>query len=81
MLVEFAIVKPNRAQQAQSAVPVFKFSPDGSIVNFNVSASVTIAGKFDKWDASLTFTSRELSSGVGHQNRCRQCRHGERHEG
>jgi polyisoprenoid-binding protein YceI len=64
MLVEFAIVKPTRAQQAQIAAPVFKFSPDGSIVNFSVSASVTIAGKFDKWDASLTFTSRELSSGM-----------------
>ena len=34
-------------------------------MNFSVSASVPIAGKFDTWEASLfTFTSRELSTGV-----------------
>jgi polyisoprenoid-binding protein YceI len=49
---------------AQGDVPVFKFNPEVSVVNFNVSASVPITGKFDKWDASLTFTSRELSTGV-----------------
>jgi polyisoprenoid-binding protein YceI len=49
---------------AQGDVPVFKFSPEGSVVNFNVSASVPIEGKFNKWDASLVFASRELSTGV-----------------
>jgi polyisoprenoid-binding protein YceI len=49
---------------AQGDVPVFKFSPESSVVNFTVSASVPIEGKFDKWDASLVFASRELSTGV-----------------
>ncbi len=29
-----------------------------------MKASTTIAGKFDKWDASLTFTSPEETTGV-----------------
>jgi len=29
-----------------------------------VKASVTIAGKFDKWDATLTFTSPDVTTGV-----------------
>jgi polyisoprenoid-binding protein YceI len=45
-------------------VPVFAISKDGSSVKFNVDASVSIAGTFDKWDASLTFSSRDASTGV-----------------
>jgi len=33
-------------------------------MKFDVEASVAIVGKFDKWDATLTFTSPELSTGV-----------------
>jgi polyisoprenoid-binding protein YceI len=36
-------------------VPVFQVDQAESSINFNVSASVAIAGTFDKWDASLTF--------------------------
>ena len=63
-LLCFGVFSTLPAQQAQSGVPVFKFSPERSSVTFNVSASVTIAGKFDKWDANLTFTSTDLSTGV-----------------
>ena len=63
-LLGFGILSAVQTTQDQSGVPVFKFSPEGSVVNFNVSASVAIAGKFDKWDATLVFTSRELSTGV-----------------
>jgi polyisoprenoid-binding protein YceI len=45
-------------------VPVFEVTKADSSIKFNVSASVAIAGTFDKWDASLTFTSPELSTGV-----------------
>jgi polyisoprenoid-binding protein YceI len=45
-------------------VPVFEVNHADSSVKFNVSASVAIGGTFDKWDASLTFTSPELSTGV-----------------
>ena len=63
-LLGFGILSRGQATQDQSGVPVFKFSPEDSVVNFNVSASVPIEGKFEKWDANLTFTSRELSTGV-----------------
>jgi polyisoprenoid-binding protein YceI len=45
-------------------VPVFEVSKADSSVKFNVKASVAIAGTFDKWDASVTFTSPELSTAV-----------------
>lgn len=44
--------------------PVFVITPVESTVKFDVEASVAIKGKFDKWDASLTFTSPELSTAV-----------------
>ena len=52
--------------QAQSGegVPVFKVTPVESSIGFDVEASVAIKGKFDKWDASLTFKSPDVSTGV-----------------
>jgi polyisoprenoid-binding protein YceI len=49
---------------SRAQVPVFEISKTDSLIKFNVSASVAIAGTFDKWDATLTFTSPELSTGV-----------------
>ena len=51
---------PTRAQD----VPVFEIDHSQSTIKFNVKASVPIAGTFDKWDASLTFTSPELATAV-----------------
>jgi polyisoprenoid-binding protein YceI len=51
------------ATRAQG-VPVFEIDHSQSTVKFNVKASVAIAGTFDKWDASLTFTSPELATAV-----------------
>src|SRR3954470_7504827 len=45
-------------------VPVFEITPVSSTVKFDVESSVSIIGKFSKWDAKLTFTSPELSTGV-----------------
>jgi polyisoprenoid-binding protein YceI len=45
-------------------VPVFEITTGESTIKFDVEASVAIVGKFDKWDAKLTFTSPELSTGV-----------------
>ena len=45
-------------------VPVFEVSKADSVIKFSVSASVKIEGNFDKWDASMTFTSPELSTAV-----------------
>ena len=58
-LVASAFLTPlSRAQ-----VPVFAITPANSSVTFSVKASVAIAGKFDKWDATLTFTSADVTTG------------------
>jgi polyisoprenoid-binding protein YceI len=44
--------------------PVFEITPLDSSIKFHVKSSTTIAGKFDKWDATLTFTSPEETTGV-----------------
>jgi polyisoprenoid-binding protein YceI len=44
--------------------PVFEITPVDSTMKFDVKASVAIVGKFDKWDATLIFTSPELSTCV-----------------
>ena len=49
---------------SQEPPPVFAVTPVESTINFDVKASVAIVGKFDKWDASITFTSPELSTAV-----------------
>jgi len=52
------------AAWAQADVPVFKISRQDSTIKFYVKASIEIAGTFDKWDASLTFTSTDVTTGV-----------------
>jgi len=44
--------------------PVFVITPVESSVKFGVDASVAIKGDFNKWNATLTFTSPDLSTGV-----------------
>ena len=53
-----------RAQEASAGAPVFEITTEASSVNFGVKASVPIEGHFDKWNATLTFTSTDLSTGV-----------------
>src|SRR5271163_1088173 len=48
----------------QAQVPVFEFSQQQSKIKFSVKASVAIEGNFDKWDAALTFTSPDVTTGV-----------------
>ena len=50
--------------QTPAGVPVFKIEPVESWVKFHVKSSTTIAGKFDNWEASLTFTSPDETTGV-----------------
>ncbi len=49
---------------AQAQEPVFAISPEESMVRFNVKASVAVEGKFDKWDAALTYPSADVTTGV-----------------
>jgi len=59
-LVAFAVLPSlSRAQ-----VPVFAISQEGSSVEFSVKASVSLDGKFDKWEATVTFPSTDVTTGV-----------------
>ena len=49
---------------SRAQVPVFKIMKEDSSVKFSVKASVAINGTFDKWDAGLTFTSTDVTTGV-----------------
>ena len=50
--------------RAPDGVPVFKITHADSTIKFDVEASVKIAGTFDKWNATLTFASTDVSTGV-----------------
>jgi polyisoprenoid-binding protein YceI len=52
-------VPPSRAQ-----APVFEIAPTDSRIKFHVKSSIKIAGKFDKWDASLRFQSPDETTGT-----------------
>ena len=60
-LLASAVLPPVSRAQA----PVFTISPPAdSSVKFYVKASVSLEGTFQKWDATLTFTSADLTTGV-----------------
>jgi polyisoprenoid-binding protein YceI len=65
-LVAFVVAVVGLAASSTPAqgVPVFEFNHAESAIKFNVKASVAIAGTFDKWDASLTFTAPDLATAV-----------------
>ena len=49
---------------SRAQVPVFEIKPETSTINFFVKASVALTGNFEKWDATLVFTSTDISTGV-----------------
>jgi len=49
---------------SQAQAPVFAITPVESKIKFDVEASVAIKGTFNKWDATLTFTSPDINTGV-----------------
>ena len=48
----------------RAQAPVFEITPVESSVRFDVDASVAIKGTFDKWDATLVFTSPDVETAV-----------------
>ena len=60
-LLSFAVLPP--ASRAQD-VPVSEVTPVESTIKFDVEASVAIRGNFNKWNATLTYTSTNIESGV-----------------
>ena len=59
LLASFLFPAVNRAQ-----VPVYEVTPVESTVKFGVDSSVPIKGTFDKWNASMKFSSTDVRSGV-----------------
>jgi polyisoprenoid-binding protein YceI len=59
-LIAFAVFPSLSRAQA----PVFEITTGESSIKFDVEASVAIKGAFHKWDATLTFTSPDVSTGV-----------------
>ena len=55
---------PFTRAQAPEGAPVFQITPGESSIKFDVEASVAITGKFEKWDATLKFSSTDLATGV-----------------
>jgi polyisoprenoid-binding protein YceI len=49
---------------SRAQAPVFEVTPVNSTIKFFVKASVALEGTFQKWDATLVFTSPEVSTGV-----------------
>jgi polyisoprenoid-binding protein YceI len=45
-------------------VPVYEVTPVESAIKFGVDSSVSIKGSFDKWNASMKFSSSDVRSGV-----------------
>ena len=60
-LISFASIA--RAQ-SPAGVPIFKITPGESKIRFDVEASVAIEGAFSEWNATLTFTSTDVTTGV-----------------
>ena len=59
LVASIALPSLGRAQ-----VPVFVVTPEDGSIKFFVKASVAIGGTFDKWDATLTFTSPDVTTAV-----------------
>jgi len=64
LVLLFETFLPASPAQAPADVPIFKITPVKSTIKFGVKASVPIEGVFDKWDATLTFASTAVESGV-----------------
>ena len=59
LLAFCALPSASRAQ-----VPVYEVTPVESTIKFNVKSSVAIKGTFDKWNASIKLSSRDVTSAV-----------------
>jgi polyisoprenoid-binding protein YceI len=60
LLASALLPSVSRAQE----VPVFAITRAESSIAFKVKASVAIRGTFDQWDATLTFTTPDVTTGV-----------------
>jgi polyisoprenoid-binding protein YceI len=49
---------------AQDQLPIFVIATDESKITFYIKSSVALEGTFKKWDATLAFTSPDVTTGV-----------------
>jgi polyisoprenoid-binding protein YceI len=52
------------AEVGEPEAPVYEITPAESSIKFDVESSAAIKGTFSRWNAALTFQSRDLSTGV-----------------
>ena len=62
ILLAFVVLSSVTQAQDSAGVPVFEISQTGSTIQFAVKASIAIAGTFDKWNATLTFKSPDVTT-------------------
>ena len=65
-VMAFVLLSSASRAQAPAEVPVFEVTPPagGFKITFNVKASVPIEGVFEKWEATLKFTSPDVTTGA-----------------
>lgn len=63
-LLASVFFSPATRAQVPAGIPVFKIVPAESAIHFSVKASAPVDGTFDKWDATLTFMSTDVTTGV-----------------
>jgi polyisoprenoid-binding protein YceI len=49
---------------SRAQVPVYEVTPVESTINFGVDSSVPMKGTFEKWNASMKFSTTDVRSGV-----------------
>src|SRR4029077_4657469 len=52
------------SRPSYSQVPTYEFTPVESNIKFGVESSVSIQGVFEKWNASIKFSSRDVRDAV-----------------
>ena len=57
-------VRVDPVSKLAQEIPVFAITPVESSIAFDVEASVPISGTFDKWNATLTFTSPDVTTAI-----------------
>ncbi len=49
---------------SHTQVPKYTIAPAESVIKFHVKSSIDLAGRFDKWNATLKFSSTDVSTGI-----------------
>ena len=62
MALLWLVVSGIFASASRAQVPTYEVTPEESSIKFGVDSSVSIKGTFEKWNAKVTFSSREVKS-------------------